>query len=307
MLTNCPTFLLFWALTTLCAASPSVVGEDAAREPIPLGTGSITVASQRTFSGEVDWRTDDTRLWLRWSHGTVAILRPIDWHRVVRGEFGERAYTADELRKAVARPAVPDPEAGAPEPGRGPVIRVHAGYQRDSDLARPGRPTRRSTAGSRRSAGRVRSLALDAMVSNWDADVEADGLVVHLRPLDAAGQVVPVRGTLQVTLIGWQWGRTNSRQAPFRLARWTRSVDPADLGPFGVEHRLPFQAVHPEFDLRWAPQGAVHARLAVPGEGVFDVTESTVRIRPYSAMRDHWEYVSGGRFFPVERTGRGRR
>ena len=152
----------------------------------------------------------------------------------------------------------------------------------------------------------ARRWDLDGL-GNWDSDVEADGLVVHLRPLDASGDVVPVQGTLEVTLIGWRWGRTHSRQAPVRLARWTRSVEPADLGPFGVEHRLPFQAVHPEFDLGWAPQGTVHARLSAPGQGVFDATESTVRIRPYSAIRDHLEYVSGARFFPGERTGRGPR
>jgi hypothetical protein len=153
----------------------------------------------------------------------------------------------------------------------------------------------------------VRSLAVDAYAANWDGDVEVDGLRVQLRPLDATGEVVPVEGTLEVTLIGWRTGRTNSRQPPVRLARWTRPVHSAELGPFGIEYRLPFQSVHPEFDLRWAPHGTVHARLSAPGQGVFDVTESTVRIRPYSAMRDHLEYVSGGRFLPVERTGRGPR
>jgi hypothetical protein len=144
-------------------------------------------------------------------------------------------------------------------------------------------------------------------VANWDGDVEVDGLLVRLRPLDAAGEEVPVEGTLEVRLIGWRTGRTRSRQGPVRLARWTRAVGPAEWGPFGIEYRLPFQSVHPEFDLRWAAHGTVHARLSVPGQGVFEVSQSTVRIRPYSALRDHLEYVSGGRFYPGERTGRGRR
>jgi hypothetical protein len=303
MQTNRQIVLLCWTLITFGVAVPRARGEGLG-EP-PLGPGRVTVASQRTFSGEVDRRTDETRLWLRWSHGAIAVLRPIDWGRVVQAEFGDGTYTADELRKAVVRPKAPAPEAVPPDPGQARIIRVYAGDRGES--GRGELFAAQTTGVGRGQAGRVRSLALDASVGNWDSDVEVDGLLVRLYPLDGAGEVVPVRGTLEVTLIGWETGRTNSRQPPARLARWTRSVDPGEMGPFGIEYRLPFQAVHPEFDPHWAPVGTVHARLAAPGQGVFDATVSTVRIRPYSALRDHWEYVSGGRFFPEERTGRGRR
>ncbi|MFH1923324.1 MAG: hypothetical protein ABIP48_25965, partial [Planctomycetota bacterium] len=77
-----------------------------------------------------------------------------------------------------------------------------------------------------------------------------------------------------------------------------------EFGLLGAKYRFPFQAVHPEFDLELAPYAAVHARLSVPGEGVFEATESDVRVRPYSATRDHLQYTTGQRFFPLERTGR---
>ena len=45
----------------------------------------------------------------------------------------------------------------------------------------------------------------------------------------------------------------------------------------------------------------------MPGQGVFAATESTVRIRPYSAVRDALERATGNRFLPQEKTGDGRR
>ncbi len=311
MQANCLICVLGGALMTFGVGVRSAEGQDAGEAPL-RGPGTVTVASGRSFLGEVHPRTDETRLWLRWSHGTIAILRPIQWQQVVQGRFAEKSFSGPELRRAAIGTTDPAPEAS--EPGVAPrrTIRVHAGWGSDSGLADPARlpshPAEADAAGpGRNQTRRVRSLAVDARVANWDSDVEVDGLVVELLPLDAQGEGVPVNGTIEVTLIGWRTGRANSRQAPVRLGRWTRSVAPAQMGPFGFECRLPFQSVHPEFDLRWAPHGTVHVRLAVPGQGVFDATESTVRIRPYSAMRDHLEYVSGGRFFPVERTGRSRR
>jgi hypothetical protein len=45
----------------------------------------------------------------------------------------------------------------------------------------------------------------------------------------------------------------------------------------------------------------------VPGQGTFETTESLLRIRPYSAVRDQLQLSTGRRFFPRERTGDGRR
>jgi len=115
-----------------------------------------------------------------------------------------------------------------------------------------------------------------------------------------------VRGTLEVELIGRQTGVAKPPQPFARLGHWAQPVSVDDFGSRGAAYRLPFQGVHPEFQLAVAPHGAVHARLSVPGQGTFEATASTVRIRPYSAVRDQWQQATGYRFFPQETTQDGR-
>jgi len=280
-------------LVTLVLASESQAGEGAASKELPQ-TVTVEVASGRNFTGWVDPRTDEAELWLRWSRGTMAVLRPIDWERVIEAQVGGDTVSREELFKAVAPKQEIVPVGEPVEPPRPKVFRVHAA---GSPRARPTHSTPDSGAAmttrvGHREALPVRSLEIDAWVANWDGDVEVDGLVVEVRPLDANGAVVPVHGTLAVNLIGC------------RLGRWTRLVRPTEFGLPGAKYRFPFQAVHPEFDLELAPYAAVHARLSVPGRGVFETTESDVRVRPYSATRDHLQYTTGQRFFPLERTGR---
>jgi hypothetical protein len=148
-------------------------------------------------------------------------------------------------------------------------------------------------------------VRIDAYVANWDQDVEVDGLVVHVFPLDCDGLVTPVDGTLNVTLVGQQLGAVRDREPFPHLGQWTRAVCLEDFGPAGAVYRLPFQAVHPEFDLRVSSGALAHARLIVPGSGTFEDSQATLRIRPYSAFRDHLQQRRGTRFLPVERTGRG--
>jgi hypothetical protein len=279
-------------------------GQAAAAEE-QTGLVAVEVTSGRVFRGEIDSQTTKTQLRLRWSQGAIVVRRPIRWERVVRAEVGGETLSREELRLL----SVGQPEAtGA---GRAKIIRLH------SDRSTPPAPsTSADAAEDRASAAKagiggqktppVRSLAMAARVANWDGDVEVDGLVLEVRPQDAAGNVVPVRGTLEVNLLGWRVG-TSASQQPVRLGRWTRILRTSEFGPAGAVYRFPFQSVHPEFDVQWAPQAAVHARLSVPGEGVFEATESMVRIRPYSAVRDRLQRVSGQRFFRSERTGRGRR
>lgn len=149
------------------------------------------------------------------------------------------------------------------------------------------------------------ALTIDARVANWDGDVEVDGLIVEIRPLDAEGGVIAVDGTLEISLLGWRSGTSGFEQVPVRVGRWTKRLRQDEFGPLGAHFRFPFQSVHPEYHLDWAPHGGVHARLSVPGQGVFEATDAAVRIRPYSAFRDRLQHTTGGRFVPLERTGRG--
>ena len=157
----------------------------------------------------------------------------------------------------------------------------------------------------------VTTIAFDARVANWDADVETDGLVVDLYPLDAYGNIVPVRGTAEVEFFASQ--RRDFQYAPLSggdtfelLERWTRSFEPFDVGSGGIRLRLPFGAIHPELRSDWLawPLGLVHVRLVVPGAGVFDDSRDAVRVRPWAPNRDYLEMNTGRRFLPTERLGR---
>jgi hypothetical protein len=134
--------------------------------------------------------------------------------------------------------------------------------------------------------------------------VEVDGLIVDVYPLDATGRPVSVNGTLDVRLIAEHTGVVKRKQPFSTEGRWTRPVRREHFGLNGASYRLPFGRFHPQFDLRSSAYGAVHARLSVPGKGVFEATETTVRIRPYGLLRDGLQQATGRRFFPVERTGR---
>lgn len=263
----------------------------------------VQLASGRSLLATIAPQTDGTTLWLRWRHGTIRVLRPIDWDRVVRAEYDGRGLSAEQLRRAVVGREPIDSASEEPSaPGDG-TFQLHTLRPAASSVAEP------TLAGTIRAAVTgeprpVRSLSIDAWGANWDGDVEVDGVIVDIHPLDADGAITPMRGTLEVTLMGWRTGRTRPDQPPIRLGRWTRSVEPDDFVARGTRYRFPFQSVHPEFDLELAPHATVHARLGVPGQGVFEASSTDVRIRPYSALRDQLQQTTGQRFYDVERTGR---
>ncbi len=94
------------------------------------------------------------------------------------------------------------------------------------------------------------------------------------------------------------------REHPSHKLRWTVRVTPDQFGADGAVFKFPFQSVHPEFDLKYGPWGVVHAKLSVPGNGTFEASDSMVRIRPYSEVRDRSQQINGQRFFNTERVER---
>ena len=292
----CGLWLSLMGLPGRAATEPAVGQDREAERPI-----SVEVASGRTFGGQLDARTDAVQLWLRSGRGSTVLLRPIQWDRVVQVHVAGQDLSGEEFRQIVeaVKPDTPTPKQAAAPQNK---IVIKGSTRSGGFLSVTGTPPRKPAA-----RPRVRSLAIEAVVANWDADVEVDGLLVYVYPLDGTGAVVPARGTLQFDLTG-QRDRVFRRWQPFTtLGRWSRRVRREDFGADGAVYRLPFQGVHPEFDLTVAPRGALHARLSVPGQGTFETTESMVRIRPYSAVRDELQLSTGRRFFPQERTGRGRR
>lgn len=248
----------------------------------------VLLADGRTFSGQLDPQTGDRALWLRSAYGRALVRRPVAWDRIAGVTVDGRRWTAADFRPValnfVASASAPPPQPGRPYDSR--------------PIAEP-LPAPQPAA-----APRIVAITVDAWIANWDADVEADGLVLAVTALDHHGRPVDIAGTLAVELIGARGGAYRRGDSFPTLGRWTIAVGPQPGG--AAVHRLPFQAVHPDFDLDILPHGLVHSRLTVPGHGVFEATTSPVRLRAFNPIRDRLQQTSSARFFPQERTSVGR-
>jgi hypothetical protein len=245
---------------------------------------TVKLVSGREFSAQVDSRTGE-RLWLRFSSSVGSVLRPIAWERVASAQVNGKNIELAELRQTCL-----DMKTASPRPQELPA---------PVTVLRP-TPIPATT---------VSSIRIEAWLANWDADVETDGLVVQLTPLDEIGQAVAISGTAEVELFA-------ARQRKFHEApqsggwmtelmqRWSENLEPEQLGASGMLLRLPFTAVHPEFDRGVDGMGLVHVRLTVPGSGVFEQSLDGVRLRNWSPVRDGMYLQNGRRFFSTEQMGR---
>jgi hypothetical protein len=154
-------------------------------------------------------------------------------------------------------------------------------------------------------------MTIDPRIANWDGDVETDGLMIDIAPLDAAGNLVAANAVVEVELFAPQ--RRDFALAPMSggdtlelVERWSQPIQKDQYGSSGARLRLPFGAIHPELRPEWTASwyGLVHVRLVVPGHGVFEDSSDGVRIRPWAPNRDRLEQKTGQRFLPTERLGR---
>lgn len=276
------------ALTAVLLACLTTGLSSARAADPPLVT--VSVESGRMFTGAVDTASNAERLWLRFDSVGMVVRRPVAWS-VVRGVHADgRLIPLEQFRRELERwkSSIEDPIPADFAPGAEP--RAESGI---SDDAGP--------------PARVRSTQIEATLVNWDADVEADGLLVRVAAVDAFGNRVAAHGSVEVELIGEGPGTTAVRQTFPLLGRWVRPVEPASLGPNGYEFWLEFQALDPEYDLALGPVGLIHARLVVPGSGTFEATTGPTVLRPANAVRDRLQQQAQTRFFANEQTGRGKR
>ncbi|HZZ73898.1 MAG TPA: hypothetical protein VFE24_16720 [Pirellulales bacterium] len=300
-----------WRLLLAVLVSGAVIAADVAllhAEPV-----SVQLRSGRTFTAEIDQRSSAQKLWLRFDRPQATVWRPIDWDRVVAAQQGDRTLTAAELRDSLEQlktgqtEEVPPPEINPPEPN---LPEPNLPSTAPGELPPPPQPRLTTGAAFAPPAPvqtRVQSIRLDAQLANFNSTAEADGVVVYVQPIDRHGNLITVEGTLDVELTGVipnDFQTTNEFQT---IGRWTVVVRPDEIGPNGARFELPFQAVHPEFNLAWAPKGIVHATFSVPGQGSFEAATGAVRIRAYNPIRDRLQQREGVRFFPTERTSRGDR
>lgn len=272
---------------------------------LPASAGSLVavgVKSGRVFVGEIDGQTNHDELILRIERNGVSIFRPISWDAIVLGGDGQHMFSREELMALADKvrssdrsntpPIAKEPQAIVPEELTSPS-------QWEPDIRQA-----QFIQAAKAANSQIAFISLDARVANWNRTVEADGVLLHVYPMSAHGKVIPVDGTLEVQLIatvppGWRQG-----VAFPHIGRWTLRVSREQFGPSGAVFRLPFQAKHPEFDMSMQPTGLVHVRLNVPGNGSFEASQSMVRIRPYSSVRDQLQQNDRRRFFDVERTER---
>jgi hypothetical protein len=261
-----------------------------ASEPGAADSMVIHLAGGKILTGELAPKTDAAELWLTQQTDTITLTRPIAWDCVVKASVLGREFSGQQLRLVVEairqRNATPIEVRPQWLILRNPIL--------GDELPQQPRPIPPSSPP-------VRHLEIEAATAAWSETADPDGLVVQVYPLSDRGDLVPAWGTLEVELIGRGPGTVTDPQAFQTLGRWTQEVRPEDFGPRGAVYRMAFQAIRPDFDLAVGPAAAVHARLSVPGQGTFDATQSTVRIRPLSPVRDELQQATGRRFFPTER------
>jgi hypothetical protein len=273
-------------------------------------TVTVHLLSGRSFSGQLQPSANDHYLSLRSSAAGMDMVRQIAWSRVVSLELNGEELSPNAFQSQVGR-AVPASVRGK---ALHSVLRMPpSGTQPPSDIHLVGNAFDDASAdrgyypGSESQAlppARISSIHIDAYVANWDRDVEADGLIVHLYPFAEDGSLVPARGSLELQLTAEQQGFNTVHQTFTDVGHWSRRVLPDDFSGEEAVYRLEFQSRHPDFDLYLRAKGLLHARLAVPGQGVFEASCAAVRIRHYSPIRDRLEQREGVRFLSHEGLGR---
>jgi len=242
----------------------------------------VELASGRVFEAQVDARTNADQLWLRFEEGRSYMLRGIDWDAVVEVRQGEQVL---EPAAVSALATEFDPAAVEDSPRSSFQVVEHF----------PG------VTGTQKSSPQVRWLSTDATYGKWTPNVGVDGLRVEVAPRDYTGEVVPVNGTLEVELYAYRQRGIQRVRHPQRLGRWSIQLSPEDFGPYGAVVPLKFQAFNPLRDQTIEPEGLVHTRLSVPGQGTFEASATDVELRPYSSFRDRLDTDTGRRYLPAER------
>lgn len=282
-----PLLVVISSAQTLFATGVCLAAETALSQPLQPLPATARLLSGRTLTGQFDPASHQGTLWILWNRPGISMRQPVPWQRVLELQVGGQTLSGERLdafRAGLPNPPPPDDAtadlrvAGQEvAESRVPVIR-----RRSVELAR------------------IESLSIEAELGHWDRSTGPDGLVVRVVPRDRQGRATAVRGTLELELVGTQWTSAPERWTFPTIARWTQAVDEADFRSGTAEYRLPFQGVHPESDLRLGLYGVVRARLAVPGEGVFEAAADSVRIRVASPVRDRLLHATGSRRFQGE-------
>lgn len=264
----------------------SAAGQTATEATVLLADGS-------RWTAPIDASSDDDRLVLRFESATATLLRRIAWTRVAQVQVAGEELTAKEAQARLSEFAsVPQRESASGQGGK-------ANERAQLPKTVPTLPS---------AAPNVRSVAIDAVAANWDADVPVDGLAIAIAPLDGWGRMVAATGTAEIELFGDR--RSLQRPLPLtrheqfdRLGRWVVLLDKRQFSPAGYVFNLPYEAFDPAEKSTIRPQGLINVRVSIPGQGVFEASAADVRLVPYRPLRNRIEASTGRRYLPAEATG----
>jgi hypothetical protein len=205
----------------------------------------------------VDPRTDQATLWLRSNYGRTIVLRPIAWERVTSVDSGGATHPVEQFRELASELKQRTPQRFWPElPGLEIVPCVAA----------PPPCT-------------VLRLEAAAWLSNFDHDPVVDGYTLVLAPLSDHGLLVPVEGTLEATLHGYELSPDRDAEQWLQLLRWAERVSIDCYGPEGAVLRLPMSGA--VLDRARSPRQLLRLRLSVPGQGTFEAEVPLLAARPH--------------------------
>ncbi len=258
---------------------------------------TVLLTDGSRLTAPIDASSNADRLVLRFETATATLLRRIVWTRVARIQVAGEELTAEQLQARLEEFVSIRP--GDAASGAGTTVPEQLPRPRQAPIVAP-------TAA--RTVVNVRSVAVDAVAANWDADVPVDGLTVAIAPLDGWGRLVAATGTVEIELFGdrrsLQRPLPPTRHESFdRLGRWVVLLDKRHFSPAGYIFDLPYQAFDPAERSTIRPQGLVNVRLSIPGQGVFEASAADVRLTPFSPLRNRIEASTGRRYLPTEATG----
>ena len=253
-----PLLAVLFAVSVWADAAAFAV--ESLEQPAATGRSAITVelTGGRTFTAELDARTNTAQLWLRWQSSGAALLRPIRWDHVARAQVGGEDLSGEQFRALVeqVRRDTPAEIVETPRPTTIVMIGVAEPAYAAGSAIRP--------AAAAVESRRVASLMIDARAARWDENVETDGIAVRVYPLDEFGKVVPVWGTLQVDLRAERQSPAYLHEPFSEIGNWAQEVRPEDFarGNAGLSIPLPERSSGVRFDrpaARFGPCQAQHS------------------------------------------------
>jgi hypothetical protein len=257
----------------------------AAAEPI-----MVEFVDGSVIAGQVDDQTDTERLWLRREDAGIELCSGFAWDQVQAVHRGQSVFRGRAILVALETLKTPGKRFLDIVPATIPIVsdpRTTADCQQS-----PARP-------------KVQSLRIETELARWGPGAATDGLRIFVYPLSAEGEIVPVRGQLDLTLYA---ELTNARGGEYTVLRpefheLESSSELVRVGDFSggpAVYQLPFGRFHPDVDFDVAACAVVHARLGIAGQGVFEASADCVPLREFSPIRDQLQLYTGRRFFRGE-------